>query len=129
LGGRESIVAVDTGEIVSALLVCRQARGRHAAELGERCDPGHVHRTPDAGRLPRGEPDAVRLFTQASTDAVDPAEAERLVDRFGPGDARSSGAFLVIADQELRGRLMVGLEPRAEIGGGGEERRFAWRSR
>src|SRR5690606_16933653 len=71
---------------------------------------------------PRGEADGVRLFAEAPTDAIDPAEAQGLIDGLGPRDARAPGALLVEADQKLPGGAVVRLKPRAEISRGGKER-------
>ena len=62
-----------------------------------------------------GEADRVALVAEAPANAVDPAEAERLVDRLGPGDARPPGRLLVAADQKLEFALVVLLEPGAEL--------------
>src|SRR6185312_57422 len=96
------------------------ARGHHATLRGEILDARDVHGAPDARGLPRGEADGVGAGPEAAAYPVDPAEAERLVDRLGPGDAGLPGAALVEADEELLLGLVVGREPRAEVGRRGE---------
>jgi hypothetical protein len=56
----------------------------------------------------------VALVVDAIDPAVDPAEAERLVDRLGPGQARLAGVFLPVADVDLVLGLVVLLEPLIE---------------
>src|SRR4029077_19190130 len=65
-----------------------QPRGAHAPPLRQLLDAADVHRAPVAGRLPRREPVHVALVVDASANAVDPPEAERLVHGLRPGDAR-----------------------------------------
>jgi hypothetical protein len=59
-----------------------------------------------------------------TADAIDPAEAERLVDRLRPRDAWPARALLVKADEELGRFLVVLLEPLAEVGRCAEEGGF-----
>ena len=60
----------------------------------------------------------------AAAHAVDPAEAQRLVDGLRPRDARPHAALLVEAKEEFAHAVVVALELCAEVGGGGEERRL-----
>src|SRR5207237_8146513 len=75
-----------------------------------------VDRAPDAPLPPRR--DALRRAAVALpvTHAVDPAEAERLVDQLLPGHRGKPGALVEVADPELGRRLVVGLEPLAQLG-------------
>jgi hypothetical protein len=41
------------------------------------------------------------VLVEALADRVDPADAQRLVDGLGPGDARLPGAGLVVAHPHL----------------------------
>src|SRR5205085_7832920 len=110
-------VRVDCRLLVAAVLEGAQAGGLHPAELRQLRDAGDVDRAPGAALFSRGEADAVADVIDAAPYAVDPAEGERLVDRFRPGDRRLAGVFLVEADQELGGRGVVLRQPFAEIGG------------
>src|SRR5262249_45913360 len=64
-----------------------------------------------------------------ASHAVDPAEAQRLVNRLGPRHRRRARAHLVEADQQLGGTRVVALEPRAEGRGGREVARCGGWSR
>src|SRR4029453_9074117 len=96
----------------------------HQARLGEFLRALDVHRAPDAPGLPWCEADRVPLGVDRPADAVDPAEAQGLINRLRPGDAGLSRALLVEAHQELAARGVMLLEPRAELGRSGEERRL-----
>src|SRR5439155_24816497 len=61
------------------------------------------------------EPNRVPLVVDRPSHAVDPPEAQRLVHGLRPRDARRAGALLVVADQELLARVVVLLEPGAEL--------------
>src|SRR5262249_53982267 len=99
------------------------AGGAHEAEVGQLGDLVDVDLAPDAGRFARGEADGVGLVVEALADAVDPAEAQGLVDGLRPGHAGAAAVSLVEADEELFLRLVVLLEPGAEEILGGEEAR------
>src|SRR5438093_2610556 len=101
-----------------------QARRRHSPELLQRGHALDVHVAPDALWLPRREADAVARLVDAVAHAVDPAEAESLVDRLGPRDAGPARAFLVEADPQLARLGVVLLEPPTEIDRCREERRL-----
>src|SRR5262249_12035043 len=73
----------------------REPGRRHAALLLQHGHALDVHVAPDALRLARREPDAIARRVDAVADAVDPAEAQRLVDRLRPGDAGPARAPLV----------------------------------
>ena len=64
-----------------------EARGVHPARRLELPDAADVDLAPDALRSPRREAD-VQLARRRRGDAVDPAEAKRLVERLLVGDAR-----------------------------------------
>src|SRR5262249_22968065 len=51
---------------------------------------------------------------------VDPAEAQRRVDRLGPGEARPAAAPLVEADQQLGAARVMAREPAVELELGAE---------
>jgi len=99
------------------------ACGSHEAALRQLFDAGHVHGTPDAPRAARGEPDRVAHLVAALSHAIDPAEAECLVDRLSPAHGRHAGASAPKADKKLTGGHVVLLEPRTELRRGFEEDR------
>src|SRR5205823_9834388 len=53
----------------------------------------------------------VALFIKTSSDSVDPAEAERLIDGFLPCDRGLSRSFLVEADEQFGSLVVILLEP------------------
>src|SRR3982751_2147806 len=70
----------------------------HASFLLQTLDVSHVDETPDALWLSRRETDRITRFVEIATHAVDPAETERLIQRFGVGDALLSRRFLMKAN-------------------------------
>src|SRR6266852_1539536 len=85
-----------------------------------------VDGAPGVGGLAGSEANCVTVFVEALSNAVDPAEAQRNLYGFGPGDARSSGISLVEADKQLLEFFVMGLEPGAEVAGRCEECWFWW---
>src|SRR5918912_3997436 len=118
------LVGVDRGTLLRARLERSQPRRLHASLGDELPRPRDVHCAPGAPRLPRREPDRIRVRAEALADGVDPAVAERLVDRLGPRHARLAGRLLVEADPELARAVVVLGEPRAELGRRSEEDRL-----
>ena len=96
----------------------------HAARCPQRFDLGDVDRAPDAARPPRRESLDECLVVQPFLEAVDPAEAERLVDRFGVREAFLPAPEFPEPDPKLGNLRVVPLEPAAECRGRREERRF-----
>src|SRR5687768_8674737 len=115
------LVGVDRGAALVARLEGREAGGRHPPFRDQLAGAGDVDRAPDAAGAPRREADRVALVVDLPADAVDPAEAERLVHRFRPRDARPPAALLVEADEQLAGVVVMLLEPGAEVLRGREE--------
>src|SRR3569833_726721 len=79
---------------------------------------------PDAPLAPRREADGVGILAERFSVAVDPPEAKRLVACLRPVDRRLAAGLLPKADEQLRHRLMIGLEPAAEAGSGLKEDRL-----
>ena len=103
----------------------RALTGRLDASLGdELVEARDVLGAPDAAGPPRREADRVAVLVEAAAHAVDPTEAQRLVDRFRPRDAGLARALLVEAGEELVGGVVVLREPRAELLRRREELRF-----
>src|SRR5918995_5144655 len=100
---------VDAGPVLRACLEGAQAGRAHQALLPELRDLLDVDPAPVAPRLPRREALHVALGVDRVGAPVDPAEAERLVDRLRPGEARPSGALLPVAHVHLRIRVVVTL--------------------
>src|SRR5262245_60081885 len=90
-------------------------------ELLQFAEPLDIHGAPVAPRLPRGEPDSVADVVETLADAVDPAEAQDLVERLGVGDAAAAGLLLVEPDQEDGDGVVMLRQPGAQRGGGLEE--------
>src|SRR4029453_8849492 len=105
------LVGVDPGPIFAPGRERLLPRQMHPPGSIELLRPPDVHVAPDAARPARREPDGVSIGVQAPADAVDPADAESLVHRLRPGDARLSRALLVKPDEELFRGGVVLLEP------------------
>ena len=88
----------------------RRARRMHPALRLQLPDALDVDLAPDALLPPRREAD-LPCRVAAARDAVDPAEAERLVERLLAGDAGLARADLVEADDLLARLVVVLLEP------------------
>src|SRR5207244_11028442 len=113
-------VGVQTALLLVALVGALASSGHQSRGL-ERLITGDVDLAPDAALAPRREADGVGVLAERFADAVDPAEAQRLVARLRPVDRRLAAALLPKADQQLRRGRVVRLQPAAEIGLGGEE--------
>ena len=112
-------MGVDT--FATTLLIRAVAGVRDLPFAVQLLEPGDVDAAPGAAGPSRGEPDRVALVIDASPDAVDPTDAERLVDRLGPRQAGPLGAALPVADEQLGlGRRMLG-EPGPQFAGVGEK--------
>src|SRR5262249_59622368 len=122
--GRLALEGIDAGLLRVARLERLQSGLEHPAFVLQRRDALRVDLAPDAADAPRREADRVAVLVDAPPDPVDPADAQRFIDRFGPGDARLPRAFLVEADEQLVGAGMVLHEPRAKVGRRLEELRF-----
>ena len=68
--------------------------------MNNRGMPVDVATAPDALRLARREADHVALVVARPTHAVDPAEAQGLLDRLLPRDRRLAGGLLVVGHVE-----------------------------
>src|SRR2546421_3657196 len=86
-------------------------RRGHATLGGQRERPADVDRAPDAARAARREADGVAALIHAPADAIDPAEAQGLIHRLGPGDARRACAALVEAHQQFCGAAVMSPQP------------------
>src|SRR5262249_34479201 len=121
LRGLVALERVHAGSLGRASLEGAQTCGRHLSQLGELGHTGDVDRAPETPWLSRSEPNRVRLVSEAASNAVDPTKRECFVHGLGPGDARLARPLLVEADEELRLRGVVSLEPGAKQGGSSEE--------
>jgi hypothetical protein len=70
---------------------------------------------PNAAALPWREPNLVTDFVNALPNSVDPTEAERLIHRLWPSDARPSRILFVEPNPELSRRRVILLQPASEI--------------
>src|SRR5439155_678976 len=80
------LVRVDSGFSWAASLEGGEACGLHETLFRELLDPFLVSGAPDAPWFARGESDRISPVVDALTHAVDPSEAERLIDRLRPGN-------------------------------------------
>jgi len=74
-----------------------------------------------AAASPRGESDLVGLVVDGALQAVEPAETEGGINGCTDVDAREFGGLLVVSDPHYVDRVVVGLEPGAQVLGGGKE--------
>src|SRR6266566_7171090 len=87
----------------------------------ELADAANVRGAPVASLGARGEPVGVDLIRDSIPDAVDPPEAEGLVDRFGIADRLLGDTLLVVADPRFALAGVVLLEPISEFSGRHED--------
>lgn len=80
-----------------------------------------IHCTPGARGLSRCKAYHVTVSVQRLSEPVDPAEAERLINRFRPGNARLAGPLLMKPHPEFRYRRIVLLQPLPKGGRCGEK--------
>src|SRR5215216_4351614 len=92
----------------------------HTAQLGQLANALDIDCAPNAARAAWGEPVRVAVVVDAPPDAIDPPEAERLVERLLIGDRRFARVFLVEPDQQLGRLVVMRCVPLAELVGGGE---------
>ena len=102
-----------------------QPRRLHQSDGRQRLSLGDVDRRPDAAGAPGSEPNRVAHVVSAAPDAVDPAEAQRRLDRLGPRHRRLPGAGLPEPDQQLRRRAVVLRQPVQKLRARREEDRAA----
>src|SRR5262249_15016895 len=119
--GRPGLVRIGASFRRFPYLERLEAGRAHASLLDQLLSSLHVDAAPDAARPARGETDLVITVVDALSVAVDPAEAERLIDCLGPGDARTSSLRLVKAHPELLPAVVMLFEPVAELFRGDEE--------
>src|SRR5690348_13205813 len=96
----------------------------HEARGLEFSDAAYVYCAPDAAGLARREANDITVRAKALPHAVDPAETQRDVHGFRPGDTRAAGRLLVKSDPQFPLAFMMLLEPGAERLGRLEEDRF-----
>src|SRR5207245_2948095 len=92
------------------------SRLRHPTGGDEAERPLAIHRRQLAVRTPRREALRVAVLAERLVDAVDPAEAERLVDRVVVGDPRLAARLLRIDEPDLLLTLGVAGEPAPPLG-------------
>jgi hypothetical protein len=83
-----------------------------------------VDRAPNAAASPWRESNLVAGFVNALPNSVDPTEAERLIHRFGPRDARFSRTLCVKPNPKRSYRRVIFLQPGSEIRGSSKKFRF-----
>src|SRR6185436_5827573 len=106
---------VDARLLVGALLERGQPGRAHQARLLQPRDLLHVDLAPVAAGLARSEALHVAIRVDGVGPGVDPSEAERLVDRLGPGHRTLARMRLEEADVDLGLGLVMLLEPVVEL--------------
>src|SRR5215510_14118211 len=124
-GGVLALVRVDAAALRIATFEHGETFRTHSPRRLEVFDAFHVHLAPDALRCSRRKPNRVAVLRQIATDAIDPTDRERLVERFRICNARLPTTFLVETDQQFRlGGVML-RQPLSELVGGAEEFRLS----
>ena len=83
-----------------------------------------VDGAPDTPLPAWSETNLIADLVDGFPDPVNPAKAQRLVNRLRPGDARFAGVFLVEAYPQLCFRVVMGRKPLTKIRRSFEELRF-----
>src|SRR5688500_7344598 len=96
----------------------------HEPCSGELIDPLDVDRAPVARAPARRDAIHVALCIDRLPDAIDPPEAQALIEVIGPRDARPARPLLVHAYPELIRRRVVLLEPLPQLVGRRKELRL-----
>src|SRR5262245_56910390 len=107
-------VGVDARFVLFPGLMGLEAGRLHASFFDERLSTFDVDAAPDTAGLARREANRVTDGVDAFANAVDPAKAERFVNRLGPSHAWLARAFLVEADPQCIRGGVVFRKPRAE---------------
>src|SRR5260370_41270305 len=74
-----------------------------------------INRAPNAAAPPRREPNLITDFVNALPNSVDPTEAERLIHRLWPCDARLSRILFIKSIPKFRRRRMIFLKPLPQL--------------
>src|SRR5690606_35637021 len=106
---------------VRARLERRQPRRRHPPLGHQPLGSRHVPGAPVAPLPARREPDDPPLVVNRPGDAVDPAPAERLLERLLVADPLVRRVAFVKADMDFTRRRMMLLEPAAPVDWRAEE--------
>src|SRR5262245_2744161 len=117
---RSLLERVDAGAVRLARRERREPRRGHQPVTAEHRDAPRVDGAPDAGGPPRREPNHVAILVHRAAQAVDPAKAQRLIHRLGPGHAGAAGVPLVESDPQLTLAGVIPLEPATEGGRAGK---------
>ncbi len=120
-GGGRSFIGIDPGALRRPRLERRESGGTHQPLGDQSLGDGHVPRAPGTPLPTRRHPLGASAGVERVADAVDPAEAEHLVDHLFPGDGGLAGRLFVITEPQLVRRLVVGLEPVTKLASVGEE--------
>src|SRR5437868_5751773 len=83
-----------------------------------------VDEAPDAAGFARRETNRVARSIPSFAHPVDPAEAERFVERLRIGQARFARRFIIKAEEQLRRIRMVPFQPGAKLARCGEKSRL-----
>ena len=108
---------INAGAFGIAARISLEPGRMHSSRFLQTFDVVHIDVTPDAPRLSRREALHIACVIQVPAHAVDPAKAERLVERFCISDALLAGRFLVETDQQLGSAIVVSLKPLAKLFG------------
>src|SRR6185503_3940614 len=106
---------VGARRLLVALLERGATRRAHSSGRLELAYALHVDDAPHRAGLARGEALHVPALVHALAHAVDPSEAERLVQRFPVGDPRLARSLVEEADPELGNVVVVLPEPGAHL--------------
>src|SRR6185436_6395912 len=119
-GGVRARDGVDARRLLVPLLERGATGGTHPSGRLELLDALDVDEAPHGAGFARREALAISSLVHALAHAVDPAEAERFVERFPVRDARLARALVEEADPDLGRGVVVLLQPGAQLGGAAE---------
>src|ERR1700737_5060463 len=83
----------------------------------ELAKPLDVDHTPVASLAARRDALGEAVFIQRVPHAVDPAEAQALINDLGPGHRRAAGSLAVLSTPQVCSAFVIGLKPRPQLGG------------
>ncbi len=105
---------------------CLESRRHHLAEFPQLLSALYVDPAPDAPWSARSEPLSVAVYVKASSQSINPAEAESFIQRFVVSNATFAGFLFVEAKPLLGNLVVVSLEPMPAFHGCFEELDFHW---
>jgi len=121
LCGLSLLIGVNRRSFIRASFEGFDSGRLHAPKADEFLGASDVYRAPSTAGFSCGEPIRITSIIYSSSNTIDPAEAECLVNSFRLSNARFARIFLVKSDPDLRCLIMILLKPLVEFRGSGEK--------